>query len=166
MKRTNLSFILAYVALVVLPILALSAALRIGRTLIAPVSISGLWKIYVTANNTVALPCGKSLAAADATFTISQSGRNFTLQFNNSVMSPASGHIEGTTIKAGIAVAPNLTGKSGCDEAHVLTLTATVDPQVNPQFLAGVLSVDDCSGCLPLEFRAVREEPVNVRGGS
>jgi hypothetical protein len=165
-KRTSLSFILAYVTLVVLPILGLSGALRIGRTLIAPVSISGLWKIRVNTNSTVALPCGKSLAAADAIFAISQSGRNFTLQFNNSVMSPASGHIEGNTIKADIAVAPNLTGESGCDEAHVLTLTATVDRQVNPQLLTGVLSVDDCSGCLPLEFRAVREGPISVKGGS
>jgi hypothetical protein len=165
-KRTSLSFILAYVALVILPILGLSGALRIGRTLIAPVSISGVWKIHVNPKNTVALPCGKSLAAADAGFAISQSGRNFTLQFNNPVMSAASGHIEGNTIKADIAVAPNPSGESGCDEAHVLSFTATVDPEVNPQLLTGVLSVNDCSGCLPLEFRAVREGAISVREGS
>jgi hypothetical protein len=165
-KRTSLSFILAYIALVILPILGLLGALRIGRRLIAPISISGVWKIHVNTNNTVALPCGKSLAVADAIFAISQSGKNFTLQFNNSVMSPASGHIEGNTIKAEIAVAPNLTGKSGCDEAHVLSLTATVDPQINPQLLAGVFSINDCLGCLPLEFRAVWEGPASVREGS
>jgi hypothetical protein len=165
-KRINLSFALAYLVLVVLPLLGLLGILRVGQTLTAPVSVGGLWRLHVNTDKTVAFPCGKVLALSDASFTISQSGRSFTLQFANSVISPASGSVEGTTIKANIAVAPNLIGETGCEEAHVLTLTAIVDSQINAKSLAGVLSVEPCIGCAPLEFSASLEGPAKASGGS
>jgi hypothetical protein len=157
MKRTNLNFAVAYVVLVALPLLGLAGVLRSGRTLAAPVSVGGLWRIQANADKGVILPCGKSLEAADASFTISQSGRNFTLNFANSLVSSGSGSVEGTTIKASMLPAARWGTEAGCDEGRLLSLTATVDSIVNPQFLEAVLSADDCPACAPAHFHAVRE---------
>lgn len=166
MKRTNRNFALAYLLLVTLPLAGLVGLLRIERTLIAPVSVVGLWRIQVNAGNAATLPCGTSLAVTDASFTISQSGKNLTLKSASPSLSSTSGSIEGTTIKASIALAPSATWETGCDRKHLLTMTATVDSNVNAQYLVGVLSVDGCPGCVPVAFRAVREDPRQIKEGS
>jgi hypothetical protein len=157
MKRTNLDFALAYVILVALPLLGLAGVLRSGRTLAAPVSVGGLWRIHANLGKTGVLPCGLSLATASESITISQSGSRFALRFSNSPMS-ASGAIEGTTIKASLMPTAGWQREAGCDDWRVLSLTASVNSSTNPRFLAGVLSVDGCPSCAPLHFHAVREE--------
>lgn len=103
MTYTNRNFALAYLLLVVLPIVGLAGMLKSGRNLVAPNSVGGLWRFQIDSGNLAALPCGKFLARAqDAGFVISQSGKNFTLNLANSPMSSMSGEIEGTTIKANI----------------------------------------------------------------
>lgn len=158
MKRTNLSFAVAYLVLVALPLVVLTGVLRSGRTLAAPVSVGGLWGIQANPDKVFALPCGKPLAAADANFTILQSGKNFTLNFANSTMSSMSGVVEGSAIKASILPAAGWAKAAGCNEGRSLTLTATVDSNVNAQFLSGTLLLDDCPACVPVQFHAVREE--------
>jgi hypothetical protein len=51
----------------------------------------GLWKISANQDQFAALPCGKSLLSQNAAFTISQSGRAFTLNTPNSAFSGTSG---------------------------------------------------------------------------
>jgi hypothetical protein len=157
-KPTHLSFAGAYLLLVVLPLVVLTGVLRSGRTLAAPVSVGGLWVIQANADKVFALPCGKSLAAADANFTILQSGKNFSLNFANSTMSSMSGVVEGSAISANIMPVPGWAKTAGCNEGRSLTLTATVNSNVNAHILSGTLLLNDCPPCIPVQFQALREE--------
>jgi len=158
MKHKSVTFALSYLVLVALPLLVFIGVLRIGRALVAPVSVGGLWRIQANAENTVVLPCGKSLALADASFMISQSGKSFTFSFPPSIMSSGSGTVEGTTITATILPAAKWAEEAGCDLGRAFTLTATVDSPAKAHMLAGVLSADDCPTCAAIHFHAVREE--------
>ena len=164
LKRTNLNFAVAYVILVALPLLGLAGVLRRGRTLAAPVSVGGLWRIQASADHQVISACARSLALANASFTISQSGKNFIISFANSRISPASGTIEGTAIRARIVSVAEWAHEGGCNEGHSLMLTATVDSNIHPQFLAGMLSFANCEACAPVQFRGVREDEAKRTG--
>jgi hypothetical protein len=162
--QTNTKFVLAYLLLVVMPVAGLAGVLRSGRNLTAPNAVGGLWKMQIRPGSLATLPCGKSLLAArDADFTISQSGKNFTLNFFDTAILPASGAIEGTTIQVSLFPAAAATKEAGCDAGHVLSLTATLDLKANDS-MAGVLTVNECPACAPVEFRALREEPAKGTG--
>jgi hypothetical protein len=162
---TNRNFALAYLLLVVLPIVGLAGMLRSGRNLVAPNSVGGLWRIQIDSGKLAALQCGKFLAKAqDAGIVILQSGKNFTLNLANSSMSSTSGEIEGTTIKANILPSSGSATETGCDSGRVLSLIATADPKTKPGSLDGTLSVSDCPTCVPVEFHAVREDQAKAKG--
>lgn len=165
MKRTNGSFLLAYLLLVVLPLLGLTGVLKQGHKLTAPIAVGGLWKMQVDGGNVATLPCGKSLlASGDSSFVISQSGKTFTLNFINSAMFSISGTVEGTTIKANVSPSPALAKEAGCGAERVFSLTATANSEANVSSLAGALSVSDCQACAPVEFRAFRENLSKAKG--
>jgi hypothetical protein len=158
MSRTNRNFLIAYAVLVVLPIAGLFGVLKHGRSLAAPISVDGVWRLQADLNQLAALPCGSSLASTQfAAVTISQSGKNFTLSLNNGAKATASGVLEGTTLKAAVLPSAAWASQQGCGTDRVLTLMATVDPKSEPRTLAGLLTVNDCSSCAPVELRAVRE---------
>jgi hypothetical protein len=158
-SRTNRNFVIAYILLVGLPLAGLVGILKHGRTLTAPLSVDGIWKLQIDSTQLANLPCGKSLAAVeDPTLTISQSGERFTL---NIAHATAGGAIKGTALTA--VLAPTGAGESGCGSNRQLTLMATVDPKAEPRSLAGMLSVNDCPACSPVAFHAVRQVPV-VKG--
>jgi hypothetical protein len=162
MSRTNRNFLIAYVVLVVLPIAGLFAVIKHGRSLEAPISVDGVWRLDADLSQIAALPCGSSLASTQySAVTISQSGKNFTLSLNNGPKATASGVVEGTTLKASVLPSAAWASQAGCGSDHVLTLTATVDPKSEPRTLAGLLTVSECSSCAPVELRAVRE----IQGG-
>lgn len=163
MKRKNLSFVVAYLFLVVLPLLVVAGVLRSGRALTAPVSVGGLWRIQ-DAGNVVPFPCGKSLTAGDVSFTISQSGKSVILDFAGAIMSSTTGTVEGSTITAAIMPSAKWLKETQCEKGRVLILTATVDSKVNAHFLAGVLLVNDCPACASVHFRAVRDEQTKSTG--
>jgi len=163
--HTNRNFAVAYVLLVALPLLCLAGVLRSGRNLSAPTSVGGLWKVRADTARLALLPCGKSIGASDASFTVSQSGRNFTLNWANVMTSSASGTIEGTTIRANIVPSGVWAKETGCGGGRVLSLTATANSPVNPQSLDGVLSVNDCPACTPVHIQAVREDQAKAKGG-
>jgi hypothetical protein len=153
------NFTVAYLILVIIPILGLAGALRSGSKLIAPSAIGGRWKMQANAPSLAPLPCAGSVATMrDVDFTISQSGRYLTLTFANPVMASTSGLIEGTTIKVSISLPAKGVKEVGCSGGHVFSLIATLDSKANPNSMAGVLSVNDCAACSPAEFRAVREQ--------
>jgi hypothetical protein len=157
MQHTNWKFILAYLLLVALPLVLLTGILRSGRTLAAPVSVGGMWKIQTTSDKVVLLFCGQSISA-DTNFAILQSGKYFTLKFANSTMPSISGVVEGSAIKARIVPPPEWAKVAGCNEGRSLALNATVDSKVGARFLSGTLLLSDCSACIPLQFQAVRED--------
>jgi hypothetical protein len=158
MSRTNRNFLIAYAVLVVLPIAGLFGVLKQGRSLVAPISVDGVWRLDADLSQIAALPCGSSLASTQyAAVTISQSGKNFTLSLNNGPKATASGVVDGTTLKASVQPPAAWASQTGCGSDHVLTLVATVDPKSEPRTLAGLLTVNECSSCTPVELRGVRE---------
>jgi hypothetical protein len=166
MSATTRNFVIAYVILVLLPLVGLLGILRQGRNLAAPVSVDGNWKLQVDSNQLSAMPCGKSLASAQAAaVTISQSGRNFTLNLANGPKATASGVIDGTALKASVQPSAAWASETGCGSDRVLTLSATVDPKANPKSLVGMLSVEGCPACTPVELRAIREVQAEGKRG-
>lgn len=155
--RANRNFAVAYLLLVIMPILGLAGILRRGSKLVAPTAISGSWKMQVNTPSLAAWPCAKSVAIMrDVDFTISQSGKYFTLSFANSVMPSTSGSIEGTMIKVSILPSAEGAKEAGCSGGHTFSVIATLDSKANPNSMAGLLSLNDCAACSPAEFRAVR----------
>ena len=163
MKHANRNFALAYIALVGLPVLGLAGVLRGGRNLKAPMSVGGVWKVQANAEGLADFPCGRLLFSGNPAFTIAQSGRNFTLNFSNSPFAAESGTVDGTTIRATFVPSGAALKDSGCGAGRTLSLTATADVKATAKTLAGVLRVNDCTGCAPLEFQAARED--QAKGG-
>lgn len=161
MQHTNRNFIIAYIALVGLPILGLVGILRSGRGIAAPVSVDGSWTLQADAARLAALPCGKSLAGADVAMQISQSGGSFTVSLGSGPKSVSSGVLVGNTLKA--SVVPSAADESDCSRGRELALLATIDPKANPRSLTGTISSTDCPECAPVEFHAVRR-PSAMKG--
>ena len=152
--------------LVALPVLGLVGVLRSGRDLVAPISVGGTWKIQADSTRLAALPCGAPLAnGQDSGFTISQSGKNFTMNFTNSLMYVSSGEIQELSVKATILPSAAWAKTAGCGNGRVLSMTATLDPKASPRRLAGFLSVNDCPACVPAEFQAVAMDQAKAKGG-
>ena len=165
MSNANRNFIIAYILLVALPIVGLAGILKSGRTLTAPVSVDGMWRLQADPLLLAALPCGKTLGENPETaLAISQSGRNFTVSLANGPKSTASGVVDGTTIKASFALAAAWSAANGCGVGRELSLVATVDTKSDPRSLSGMLSVNNCDSCGPVEFRAIRLAPAAKKG--
>src|SRR5689334_5282388 len=104
MPHTSRNFVVAYILLVGLPLLGLAGVLRTGWSLVAPISIDGNWKIQGDASRITGQPCSKTLTALlNSSLAISQSGRSLALTFNTPSKIPASGSLDGTSLKALIA---------------------------------------------------------------
>jgi hypothetical protein len=160
MSHTNRNFVLAYILLVGLPLVGLIGVLKSGRSLRAPLSVDGLWRVEADAGGFATLPCGKALlSGSQAVLAISQSGKNFTLDFANGRKANVSGVLEGTNIKASVVPSTAWAQEPGCGAGRTLSLVATVDPTTNPRSLVGMISVDNCPSCRAVEFRAVRQIP-------
>jgi hypothetical protein len=162
MKHSSRNFLFAYLVLVALPVFGLVGILRHGRNMTAPVAVGGIWKLQVDAARLSSFPCGSLLSVANLAFTISQSGKRFTLNFANSPLASSSGTVEATTIQADIL--PTTTGKdSGCS-GHALSLNAKINGASTPPSLTGTLQASDCASCSPVEFNAVREDQAKAKG--
>lgn len=155
MSRTGRNFVVAYIVLVGLPLLALAAVLRSGRTLAAPISVDGSWKVessVPTASQSCSL-----FSLANSPLQISQSGKNLVVSYGNA-KTTAPGRIDGRNVSAVL-----IPDARSCSGDQSLTLTATVNPESNPRSLTGSIVVNGCSTCAPAEFRAVRQP--RLQGG-
>jgi len=165
MSNANRNFIIAYILLVALPIVGLAGVLKSGRTLTAPISVDGMWRLQADPLLLAALPCGKTLGEnPETSLAISQSGRNFTVSLPNGPKTTASGIVDVTTIKASFAPAAEWAATKGCGAGRELSLVATVDTKADPRSLSGMLSLNDCPSCAPVAFRAVRLAPAAKKG--
>jgi hypothetical protein len=117
----------------------------------APFSVDGAWKIEPETSHPLVSPCGDYLSSvSNAPVLISQSGRTLVVTLGGT--RTTTGTIDGKIIKAQFAGA----SAAECRDRG-LTLTATLDPLVDPRIVTGALSVEDCGSCPPLEFRGVRQ---------
>ena len=154
MAHTNRNFVIAYILLVGLPLVGLVGVLRSGRSLNAPFSVDGAWKINAGALQTSSAPCAAFLSSvSNSPVSISQSGTSLVIGLGGGKLT--TGTLEGKTIKAQFAGAANPNATDCSDRS--LTLTATLDPQTEPRTLSGRLSVEGCTSCAPVEFRAVKQ---------
>ena len=155
-SHTNRNFVLAYIFLVALPIAGLVAILKSGRSLSAPYSVDGAWKIESRDSSSSA--CSNVLSAvAKAPLSISQSGKSLVVTVSGA--RTAMGTLEGKIIQAQFAGdATRVSDKSGteCGDG-ALTLSATLDPLTEPRTLSGTIALEGCNSCVPLEFRAARQ---------
>lgn len=154
----NRNFIVAYTLLVGLPLLGLAAVLRAGRGLSAPISVDGVWKFSTDSANLPAGQCSKSLAwLQDSLVTVSQSGKGLTLSLNNGSRAVGSGVIEGTSLNVAVPLREVSANQPGCGSNVVLTLTGTIDAKIQPRSMLGTVSVNGCSSCSSVKYRAVRQ---------
>jgi hypothetical protein len=153
MSHANRNFIIAYILLVGLPLLGLAGVLKSGRSLNAPFSVDGAWKMDAGAVHITAAPCAEFLSSvSNSPVSISQSGTSLVIGLGGKT---TTGTLAGKTIKAQFAGADSPKAADCSD--HSLTLTATLDPMTEPRTLTGRLSVEDCASCVPAEFRATRQ---------
>src|ERR1700674_2712657 len=116
MSGVNRNFVLAYIFLVILPLVGLAGILKAGRHVTAPVSIDGLWTLRVDSAHIDSLPCGKALTAVpNETIVIAQSGRTFALSFPSGSRLAGSGDLNGTTLRA-LLTPPRESQDSNCGE--------------------------------------------------
>jgi hypothetical protein len=162
MSHTSRNFVVAYILLVGLPLLGLAGVLRSGRSLTAPISVDGVWKIETDAGRLSVPSCDKSVSAFPSVV-ISQSGKSLVLTFNNAAKTVSSGVLEGKNLKTLVVSVRDSSNKSDCGDHELFTLTATVDPNTEPRSMTGLLSVNSCASCVPVEFHAVRQP--RVAGG-
>jgi hypothetical protein len=165
MAGYNRNFVLAYVALVVLPLVGLAGILRAGRSLTAPVSIDGLWAVRLDAAQIDSLPCGKALAAGpNQTIAIAQSGRTFVLSFPSGPKLTALGTLDGANLQVSV-MWPAESSDSSCAGGSPLSLLANVDRKVDANLLTGTLSAPNCQSCGSVGFRAERQAQATPKGG-
>jgi len=165
MSGSNRNFVLAYVFLVILPLVGLAGILKAGRHVTAPVSIDGLWTVRVDSAQIASLPCGKALAASpNETIVIAQSGETFVLSFPSGPNLTASGTLEGTTLRASLT-SPKESHDSSCASGTQLSLLASLDRRADSSLLTGTLSAPNCETCATVGFRAERQASAASKGG-
>jgi hypothetical protein len=159
-SHTNRNFVIAYILLVGLPLLGLVGILRGGRSLTAPFSVDGAWKIESGVSRLPASPCGNFLSlVSNAPLSISQSGKSLVVTLTGGTKT-TTGTLDGKTVRAQFAgtvrSGADKSGAAACGDGS-LTLAATLDPLAEPRTLSGTLSIEGCGSCTPLEFHAVRQ---------
>jgi hypothetical protein len=153
MSHTNRNFVIAYILLVGLPLLGLAGVLKSGRSLNAPFSVDGAWKMEAGATHASPAPCADFLSSVpNSPVSISQSGTSLVIGLGGKT---TTGTLVGKTIRAQFAGANNPNASECSDRS--LTLTATLDPLTEPRTMSGQLSVQGCTSCVPVEFRAVKQ---------
>jgi hypothetical protein len=155
MSRTNRNFIIAYIGLVGLPMLGLMAVLKTGRSLRAPISVDGVWKVETDISRLASLPCMMSVSSLrNTSVVILQSGKSLVLSLDHGSKATASGVIDGNTLTASVPMF-DYASETGCGSDRLLSMSATLNGNARPRSLMGALAVNGCASCLPVEFHAV-----------
>ncbi len=156
MSHTNRNFVIAYILLVGLPLAGLAGVLKTGRSLKAPISIDGNWKIDSASPHTAGQACEKAISALSASsFAVSQSGKTLTLTLQNASKTSSDGSLDGRSLNVPLATTDSAT--AGCAAGQTLVLSATVEAETQPTSMAGVMWVTDCPACATIQFHAVRQ---------
>ncbi len=143
-------FIIAYICLVGLPLLALVGVLDVGRKLIAPPSVDGPWMVEADFRSLAPSPCaGVFGTLRQPLLLISQSGTHFDFALNSATRLGGEGALQGS----------QLTGSgdiSNCAAPPTFVMTAAVSGQASNRTLDGRFSIPSCVNCTPVSFHAIR----------
>ena len=155
-------FLLAYILLVGLPLLGVFSVLRAGKGLVPLPAMSGEWDLRVDAGIAAANNCFAPLTAVPRqTVTISQSGADVTVSFNQPQEMSLTGTLE-RNLLTGIA---SRSGPAGtCAEGAAMRWTATVMGTPGQRTLDGHFFFDTCASCAPVAFHAARRSPLRKPG--
>jgi hypothetical protein len=148
-SRTNRNFVIAYVLLVGVPLLGLAGVLKAGHALTAPTSVDGAWALETKASTL----CGQTLQ--NPVLTISQSGKDLVVGFNNGLNAAGTGTLAGATMDATLPLPA--TGADHCGSDATLALKAAIDSKAEPKTMLGTISVNGCASCPEVSYRAVRQ---------
>lgn len=142
-------FALAYLLLVLAPLVTLTAVFGRADSVRAPAAVHGRWQLSAAAPGPPSPACaGWNALLQGASLTIAQSGPHLVLRFEGASSLVGSGTIEGRQVRASFARPPAQLG-------------AGVDPADAPRSLAGTLSA---AGCKALEFTALRRDALAQAG--
>jgi hypothetical protein len=159
MSRTNHNFVIAYLLLVLLPLIGLGAVLKYGRRLSAPASVDGAWSLQIDAAELSPI-CGNTIVGmANSTFAIRQSGQNLVLTSLSQPKFTATGTIEGKLLKGRVSPLSIGTMENRCTVRDWL-LQGTFDSHAVPKLLSGTLRIDEHD----VVFRALMQ-PTNTSNG-
>ena len=160
----NKRFMVLYLLFVGLPLLVLMDVFKYGRTLSAPISVSGAWKLEIGVQPPSTFPCENLISFIQKDFiSISQSGKTLALRLNNSPNLVASGLIEGNLITASFLPSANSPEDLHCGDNASLVLTASLNGKALAEVLTGTLSITGCSSCPDVEVRAFRQGRITAK---
>jgi hypothetical protein len=160
MSSIQKNFILSYVFLVILPVLALLGILKYGRQhLTAPLAVGGTWKLESSLLSGGSSGCSSVFGSLqDGSLVISQSGKNLELTLPAGLRQEATGLIEGGMITASFLPIDIGSSRESCGLGGPISLTAIVDSTSTPRSFSGTLSISGCDSCAAATVHAVREE--------
>jgi hypothetical protein len=130
---------LQYAVLVGVSVLAILGIIHLGQGLRAPASVGGRWALQATQASAADLDClSFSFAAEPSELSISQSGPELALTFNDSGQTKFTGKLQGLKITARSRRDPEL---------H---LVAEVDRQAEPDQLSSTIASEQCAAAIQL----------------
>ena len=146
--------IVVYLLFVGIPILMVIGVLQLGSNLKPPISVGGVWNVEVPAQT--ANLCGITAFHSDQpALTISQSGSNLQLTFNDEAKTSLPGVLEDTNGTSGDRSLATITAR--VSNSQELTLRATVDRASTPNRLRAELSAAGCPSGAVVSFTATRQ---------
>jgi hypothetical protein len=157
--------VLLYLGLVGLPVLGIFGLLQVGQTLSAPISLAGTWNAQFS-------PDSESTAADPGlprpmVLTITQSGSDVILVFDDDQRTTLVGKIQGATIDASAIRQDGTTANDAADFGNIpRSFRASIDWRAEPRRLVGVLVVDRGRLQTEVPILAVRKDKVRKGGGS
>jgi hypothetical protein len=158
--------VLLYLALVGLPVLGILGVLQVGRTLSAPISLAGTWNAQLSPDSE-SIAADPGLLPRPMVLTITQSGSDVTLVFDDNQRTTLAGKIQGATVNAAAlrpdGAAANFAADSGNSPR---SFRANIDWGAEPRRLIGVLVVDRGRLHADVPIVAVRRDKGSKGGGS
>ena len=147
--------IILYLLFVGIPVLMVIGVLQLGSSLKPPISVGGVWNVEVPAQT--ANLCGITAFHSDQpALTISQSGSNLQLTFNDEAKTSLSGVLEDTNVTAGDRSHATITARVSNSQEPTL-LRANVDRTSMPNRLRAELSAAGCPSGAVVSFNATRQ---------
>ena len=154
---------LLYLSLVGLPVLGILGLLQVGQTLSAPISLAGTWNAQLNPDSE-STAAKSGLLPQPMVLTITQSGPDVILVFDDNQQTTLVGKIQGATIDATALRHERTTATYAADFRNTpSSFRASIDWQAEPRRLVGVLVVD--RGRLHAEVPIVAVRKGEVRKG-
>jgi len=158
--------VLLYLGLVGLPVLGILGLLQVGQTLSAPISLAGTWNAQLSPKSE-ATAAGPGLLPRPMVLTITQSGSDVIVVFDDDQRTTLVGKIQGATIDASAIRQDGTTANDAADFGNIpRSLRASIDWRADPRRLVGVLVVDRGRLHAEMPILAVRKDKVHKGGGS